>query len=153
MACYNDGDFHKYFKENMDALGFPSVSTWFDVTTDALAVAGGSAEMVRRFGGNTGLRTLAGATFAVEKVGIAAGLLLVGYAGAAIGSAAVATGRSLGCGTRMIDVISYIEKNDLQFKGYKDFFIQHPEVYNVNHSNRRAFATKARYQPRLFEYS
>lgn len=153
MACYNDGDFQKYFKENMDGLGFPSPTTWFDVTSDALGVAGGSAEMVRRFGGNTGLRTLAGATFAVEKIGIAAGLLLIGYAGAAIGSAAVATGRSLGCGTRMIDVISYIEKNDLQFKGYKEFFIQHPEVYDVNRSNRKAFASKIRHQPKLFEYS
>lgn len=153
MACYNNGDFQKYFKENMDALGLPSPSTWFDTVMTSFGIASASVELTGKFGAQVGLRTLAGATFTAEKLVIGGGLLLVGYAGAAVGSAAVATGRSLGCGTRMIDVISYIEKNDLQFKGYKEFFIQHPEVYDVNHSNRKAFATKARYQHTLFEYA
>jgi len=90
-----------------------------------LGIATASVELTGKFGAQIGLRTLAGATFTAEKLVIGGGLLLVGYVRAAVGSAAVATGRSLGCGTRMIDVISHIEKNDLQFKGYKEFFIQH----------------------------
>jgi hypothetical protein len=153
MACYSDGDFQKYFTENMDALGLGAPATWFDATAGVLGVTGASIEMTAKFGGKTGIRTLAGATFANEKVVIAGGLLLVGYAGAAVGSAAVAAGRSLGCGTRIIDVISYIEKNKLQFKGYKDFFLRHPEVYRANHSARKTFAIKARHQHALFEFA
>ncbi|MCK0163911.1 hypothetical protein [Marinobacter sp. S6332] len=151
MACYNNGDFQKYFNENMDALGLPSPSTWFDASMTTFGVASASVELTGKFGGQTALRTLAGATFTGEKLIIGAGLLLIGYAGAAIGSAAVATGRSLGCGTRMIDVIGYIEKNNLQFKGYKEFYIRHPEVYDVNHSNRESFVVKVRHQHKLFE--
>ncbi|PSF13421.1 hypothetical protein C7H09_02075 [Marinobacter fuscus] len=153
MNCYKNGDFQKYFKENMDALGLPSPSTWFEATTTALGAAGTSIGLVEKFGAQAGLRTLIGATFAGEKIVLASGLLFVGYAGAAVGSAAVAAGRSLGCGTRMIDVISYIERNNLQFKGYKEFYIRHPEVYDTNHSNRKSFVVKARHQPKLFEYT
>lgn len=47
MACNNNGDFQKYFNENMDALGLPSPSTLFDASTTSLGAASASVAIGR----------------------------------------------------------------------------------------------------------
>lgn len=38
-TCYADGDFGKYFRENMDALGLPTPTSMFDTYSSAVANA------------------------------------------------------------------------------------------------------------------
>lgn len=149
MACYNNGDFKKYFKENMDGLGLPSPSSAFDTFTTSVATLSTLAGTIRTYGATTSVATVAGGTFFAEKMVILGFIGTAYYAGAAIGSTAVAAGRSLGCGTRMIDVFSLIEKHNLQFDGWQRFYAQHPEIIDPNHPARKLFGIKARFQPEL----
>jgi len=127
MSCYKTGDFVRYWEENMRQLGM-----W---------VPEGSYEA---FGGMTGL--IASVAAAIEtnpgitlykalvnsKVTIVAtsamALSASAWVGAAIGSAAVAAGRSLACGTTIAEAL-WTARNDFQIYGswLESEFISHPE--------------------------
>jgi hypothetical protein len=96
---------------------------------------------------------LVGATVGFEKLLVAGAIGATYYLGAAVGSVAVATGRSFSCGTRMSDMFALIQKHDLKFPNWAIFFQANPGILQPGHPFRRMLATRGRYQPQSFEYN
>jgi len=151
--CYNSGDFKKYFNENMQDLGLPAPSTLFDTYQTAIGTALLLGETLSKLGKGATMGELVGATFGLEKLKIAAALGAAGYTGAVIGSIAVASGRSLGCGSRMADMFAFVPQNNLQFRGWNSFYAHNPKVLDRGNKSRRNFGLLVRSSPTLFEYA
>lgn len=151
MACYNSGDFFKYFKENMQALGMPVPEGMFDTYARATLTAGSILGALQTLGSGATAAELFGATLAAEKVLVLASIGAAAYAGAVVGSLAVATGRALGCGSQISDLFVFLRNNDLEFDNWALFFRQNPEILDQNHHKRRSFAVRARVQSQTFE--
>lgn len=142
--CYNSGDFGKYFKENMDALGVPTPTSVFDTYNSAVANASLMSGAVYKFGARATVAELVGATVVSEKLLLAGAFGAVIYTGVAIGSLAVASGRSLGCGTRISDMFTFIGSRSLQFPGWETFYHRYPQVIEANRPLRRNVGMMAR---------
>jgi len=96
---------------------------------------------------------LNGATIALEKLLVAGGFGATFYVGAIIGSIAVASGRSISCGSRIADMLAFVEQEKLQFKGWRTFYFHHPEIFDKSHIMRKSVARNAKSFPANFEYS
>lgn len=88
----------------MQDLGLPVPSTLFDTYNTALSTASTMVGTLATLGKGATMAELVGATVGLEKLAVAASIGASAYTGAAIGSIAVAAGRSLGCGSRMSDL-------------------------------------------------
>ncbi len=152
-GCYNSGDFKKYFNENMQALGLPVPSTLFDSYNTALAHAIVMVDTLRTLGKGATVAELIGATTGLEKLKVAATFGASAYVGAIIGSIAVASGRSLGCGSRISDLFVFTHQHNLHFKGINAFYTQNPQVIDKGHSFRNSFGIRAKKSPLSFEYA
>lgn len=151
--CYNDGDFKKYFTENMQALGLPVPSTLFDTYQTAIGTASTLVGTLATLGKGATMAELVGATVGLEKLAVAASLGAAAYTGAVIGSIAVASGRSLGCGSRISDLFSWTQQNNMYFDGLASFYTNHPQVLNEGHGFRGSFGLQAKSSPSSFEYA
>ncbi|HBO0859708.1 hypothetical protein KKY53_10675 [Pseudomonas aeruginosa] len=151
--CYVAGDFKKYFDENMGALGLPVPSTMFDSYQTAIGTASTLVGTVATLGKGATVGELIGATVGLEKLAVAASLSAAAYTGAAIGSIAVASGRSLSCGTSIADFLVFTRQTNLHFKGAERFYARNPQVLDGSYPFRSSFGAKARKSPRLFEYA
>jgi hypothetical protein len=141
--CYSSGDFSKYFNENMKALSLPVPSTLFDNLNTAIANAGIMLETLNTLGKGATIGELINATTGLEKLKVAASLGAAFYVGAVIGSLAVASGRSMSCGSSIADLFVFMNRNNLNFKGSNSFYHKHPEILNPGHGNRKLFYSKA----------
>jgi hypothetical protein len=150
-SCYNSGDFKKYFNENMKDLGLPVPSTLFDTYQTAVATASTLVGTLTTLGKGATIGELIGATVGLEKLAVAASIGAAGYTGAVIGSIAVASGRSLGCGSRMSDMFVLMQQNSLQFNGWHAFYMNNPQVLDKRHKLRGDFAARAKASPSSFE--
>ncbi|VXB33741.1 conserved hypothetical protein [Pseudomonas sp. 8O] len=83
------------------------------------------------------------ATTGLEKLKVAASLGASFYVGAVIGSIAVASGRSVGCGNRMSDMFVFLQKNNLAFDGWNSFYARNPEILDKSSRFRVAYRSKA----------
>ena len=153
IQCYSSGDFKKYFNENMQELGLPVPSTLFDSYNVAIAHAVVMAEALRSLGKGATVAELIGATTGLEKLKVAAAFGASAYIGAVIGSIAVASGRSLGCGSRISDLFGFIHQNKLHFKGFNAFYANNPQVLNKSHTSRKSFGMRAKNSPVNFEHA
>jgi hypothetical protein len=151
--CYNSGDFKKYFNENMQALGLPVPSNLFDSYNSAVAHAAVMVEALRTLGKGATIGELVGATTGLEKLKVAAAFGASAYVGAVIGSIAVASGRSLGCGYRISDMFVFLEHNNLKFNDWNAFYVRNPQVLDKNHSFRNSFGLRAKTSSVSFEYA
>lgn len=151
--CYASGDFRKYFVENMTALGLPVPSSLFDTHQTAVATAGAIAATLATLGKGATMAELIGATVGLEKLAVAASIGAAAYTGAVIGSIAVASGRSLGCGASISDVFVLTHQKNLQFNGWHAFYAHNPQVLNNGHISRSSFAARAKKSPASFEYA
>jgi len=151
--CYRAGDFKKYFKENMQALGLPFPSTFFDSYNAAIAHAIIMLETLKTLGKGATVAELIGATTGLEKLKVAATFGATAYVGAVIGSIAVASGRSLGCGSRISDMFVFTHQNKLQFKGWQTFYIHNSKIFDKNNPLRKSFSLRAKSSPSNFEYA
>lgn len=151
--CYKSGDFKKYFKENMQELGLPVPSTLFDTYQTALATASTLVGTLATLGKGATVGELIGATVGLEKLAVAASIGAAGYTGAVIGSIAVASGRSLACGSRISDMFVFTHQNNLQFKGWHVFYMQNPEVLSKDHQFRSNFGIRLKALPSSFEHA
>jgi len=111
MPCYDLSHFGKYFKENMNAIGLPAPSDLFGTTTVAYANIKKLSEAVSLYGRQITVQEAWRGSYKLERLRLLGPLSAAYYTGAAIGSAAVATGRSLGCGTSIADAIWYAKEN------------------------------------------
>lgn len=141
-ACYNSGDFKKYFNENMRDLGLKTPSGLFDTFEMAVANAALMTGAIATLGKGVTMAEIAGATLALEKLAVLGALSAAGYSGAAIGSIAVASGRALGCGARISDLFVLIHQRHLEFDGWSTFFLINPEVLDTAHPHRRRFVLR-----------
>jgi len=150
--CYTAGDFKKYFSENMQELGLPVPSTLFDTYQTAIATASAMVGTLATLGKGATMGELVGATLGLEKLAVAASVGASAYTGAAIGSIAVAAGRSLGCGSRMSDLFVMARQNKLEFSGLAAFYTNNPQVLQRNYPGRARFGMQAKIAPANFSY-
>jgi hypothetical protein len=106
-------DFHRYFKENMEALGLPAPDSLFGTLQSSLTTVTVLLASIDKFGKTTTIADLIGAGTRLEKLGMIGTLSAAFYAGACIGSLAVATGRSMSGGATVADVLLYARTHHL----------------------------------------
>lgn len=152
MGCYKDGDFFSYFKENMNDLGLPVPEGVFDSYTTATANLTLLFASLKTLGSGATMGELVGATVGFEKLMVAGAVGATFYLGAAVGSVAVATGRSLGCGTRISDLFVLIQEHGMEFPNWDIFFQANPGILQPGHSSRKLLAVRGSHQPQSFEY-
>jgi len=151
--CYNPGDFKKYFTENMNALGAPVPQGLFDSYQKAIGTAATLVGTLHLLGKGATMAELIGATIGLEKLAVAAAFGAVGYTGIVIGSIAVASGRSLSCGSRISDMFVFTHQNKLQFKGWHAFYFHNPKIFKKSHPFRSSVGMRAKSSPLSFEYA
>lgn len=126
--CTNETDFVKYYKANMAALGLPTPSGLFDGVTAITATTVALAEGVTKYGTKITVTELAIAGTALERLKFIAVVSAAFYAGAAIGSIAVATGRTIGCGASIADALWAARKLGIEQGWIQDVLITHPAI-------------------------
>lgn len=151
--CYNPGDFRKYFKQNMEALGLPVPSTLIDRYQTAIGTASSLVGTLVQLDKGATMAELAGATVGLEKRMVAASLGAAAYAGAVIGGIAIASGRAPGCGSRLSDMFVFVRQNRLQFPGWQSFYARNPVVLDDSRPFRSSFGMRAESKPAAFEYA
>jgi hypothetical protein len=151
--CYASGDFKKYFDENMKSLGLPVPSSLFDSYQTAVATASTLVSTLATLGKGATMGELIAVTTGVEKLAVAASIGAAAYIGAVIGSIAVASGRSLGCGSRLSDPFAFTYRHDHGFRGFAALFFHNPQVLNKDHPFRHSFGMRAKTLPSSFEYA
>jgi len=141
--CYGTRDFKTYFNENMQALGLPVPSTLFDTYTSAIANVGLILEAIRELGRSASMLEVIKATNGLERLKVTAAIGASYYVGAVIGSIAVATGRSLGCGSSLFDVFVLMRHSNLELDQWGAFYAAHPEILHERKEFKSGYALKA----------
>jgi len=108
MACYSFSNFGDYFSENMTALGLPVPTSAFTTVAVAYANIDQLATAVSLHGRHASLTDMWKATKKLERLKLAAPVLAAFYTGAA-----VAIGRSLGCGSTITDAIVQLQNHGI----------------------------------------
>lgn len=126
--CMNSISFKHYFKENMDGLGLPVPSSLFDSFNTSIATAAVIGEAVSLQGTHITLGQAIASQSKMASLKIAAGLSASFYVGAIIGSIAVASGRSLGCGARISDALAVARNNGIYGMWLERELVRHPKL-------------------------
>lgn len=132
-------DFYSYFKENMDALGLPAPEALFGSVQSTITTATAIFAYVDKFGEKVTLRELIGAGTRLEKLGTAGACTAAFYVGAVIGSLAVATGRTLGRGTSLSDVLFTAVKWGFQRPWLASLLRRLPGIYDPSVASRTKY--------------
>ncbi|WP_332856562.1 hypothetical protein [Duganella sp. S19_KUP01_CR8] len=132
-------DFYKYFKENMDGLGLDCPETLFASNGAAIQTATVILAAIKQFGRNVTVAELIGAGTGLEKLIYLGTLRAPYYAGAVIGSIAVATGRSLAGGNSMADVLLSAQRNHLHEPWLPSVLIRWPGIYQQGVKSRKHY--------------
>jgi hypothetical protein len=127
-------DFYQYFKENMDSLGLATPESLFSNSQSAVSTASTLLALIDKFGKKVTVAEMIGAGTKIEKLTVLGAINASYYAGAVIGSIAVATGRVLAGGTSLSDVLLSAQMNHLHRPWLSGVMVRHPEIY----SQRRA---------------
>lgn len=132
-------DFYKYFKENMEALGLVAPGTLFGSQQLAVGTITAILGYIDKFGTKVTVREVIGAGTKLELLATVGALGAAYYAGAATGSLAVATGRTISGGTSLADVL--YEASRWQFKRpwLTSLFHRRPGIYDPNLSGRKYY--------------
>lgn len=142
--CFKQPGWYAYFTENMEQLGLPVPTSWYSAQT---AVTGSISSLIAaysRFGVRVTLGELLKAGTKIDGLVLVSGLSASWYLGGAVGSAAVATGRYLACGTRMIDVLGYAARHHMFNPTICHQIVSHPEIYDMTRRDRRLYGHLAR---------
>jgi hypothetical protein len=143
MRAKNAPTWFDYWKENMEALGYTIPTTWSGGTETILARIGLIVAAVEKFGSRVTVAELVGAGALTEEfLFVGAGLASL-FVGAAIGSAAVATGRTLSGGTSLADVLEFAASKWRTPPEVKSVIMKNPQVYQRNFPGRFAYARMA----------
>ncbi len=151
--CYKSGDFMNYFNENMKALNVPAPTTLFCSYQTTIATASTLVGTLHKLGKGATITQLVRTTVGMDKLMVAGALGAAVYTGVVIGSVFVATGRSLAGGYQISDMLVFLHRNNLQFRGWRAFFFHNPEVLDTTHSFRNRVGMEAEISPMSFEYA
>jgi hypothetical protein len=144
----NEQGWTDYWRENMESLDMPVPPNWYVTQATIQTTIAGILLAAKKFGPRVTLGELVGAGILEEILMYAGAFTAAGYAGAMIGSAAVATGRSLSGGTSLSDVMMYIHLNGLS-SSHTDKIIQnHPQIYDKNHPARPFYGSQMKMKVR-----
>ena len=132
-------DFYKYFKENMDALGVPAPESLYGNLQTAVGTITVLLGLIDKFGHKVTLKELIGAGTKLEKLGVIAACSAAFYAGAVIGSLAVATGRCLGRGTSLGDALVEAARWGFKRPWLAPILDRLPGIHNPNGSSPTSF--------------
>lgn len=135
--------FYSYFKENMDSLGLPAPESLFGTMQAAVANSSVILSQIDKFGKAVTIGELIGAGTRLEGLGMIAACSAAFYAGATIGSLAVATGRSLASGVSLSDVIATSSRYGLYRLWLIGIFHRWPGMYRQDVAGRRGYAHEA----------
>ncbi|CAG18847.1 hypothetical protein PBPRA0415 [Photobacterium profundum SS9] len=124
-------------------MGLPVPSQLFDTFTVAVTNAGVMFETLKTFGKNATVAELVGATTGLEKLKVAGSLGAALYTGAVIGSIAVASGRTLSCGSSISDLFVFQRRYNLHFESSQQFYIKHPEILNPSKISKVTYRAKS----------
>lgn len=122
-------DFYRYFKENMDALGLPAPESLYGTCQAAVANAAVLLGQLDKFGRKVTVRELIVAGTRLEQLAVIGALSAAFYVGAVIGSIAVATGRVLGNGTSLADVMLLAHQKHLSRPWLRGSLQRWPGIY------------------------
>jgi hypothetical protein len=142
--CPKQSGWFSYFKENMEALGLPVPTSLYGGQTMVTGALASLVGVQSRFGSTVTVGELLKAGTKADALVVVAGVSASWYLGGAVGSAAVATGRHLACGTRMIDAISYAGRNGMLTPAIQHQLVAHPEIYDTTRRNRSLYGLLAR---------
>jgi hypothetical protein len=131
--------FYDYFKENMEGLGLPAPESLFGNVSTASGTAATILGGIDKFGAKVTVTELIGAGTKLEKLAIIGACSASFYAGAVIGSIAVASGRYFSGGTSLADVIESAMRNDTYRPWLTSKLRDLPGIYNRTVSNRSRY--------------
>ncbi|MRW88744.1 hypothetical protein GJ699_01950 [Duganella sp. FT80W] len=132
-------DFYKYFKENMDSLGLDCPETLFATKGAAIQTATTLLSAIQQHGSKVTVSELIGAGTGLEKLIYLGALRASFYAGAVVGSIAVATGRTLAGGTSLSDVLISARSNNLHRPWLAGVLMRWPGIYNSQVTSRQHY--------------
>jgi hypothetical protein len=121
--------FYDYFRENMESLGLPAPQSLFGSVSTAIATSTTILTQVEKFGRKVTIREIIGAGTQLEKLAVIGACSAAYYAGAVIGSIAVALGRTLGNGTSLSDVLFVARSKGLHTEWLADCLRKYPDIY------------------------
>jgi hypothetical protein len=136
-------DFYKYFKENMAALNLPAPESLFGSAQAALGTATAMITYIDKFGPKVTVGELIGAGTRLEGLTTVGVCLATYYVGAVIGSLAVATGRCLGNGASLGDVLFVAAKYGFSRPWLAPILQRCPGIYKPSVATRFSFKNYA----------
>lgn len=145
MDSCNNQSFYTYFQENMEELGLDVPKTLFNTQAKAAWTIGSILGAIKTLGAGATLHEIARATTGLEKLAVLNAASAAYYAGAAVGSFAVATGRYAACGATLADVAMSVRENGISviMPMWLDTHLRvHPEIIDKNIPNRSIYALK-----------
>ena len=125
-------DFYKYFKENMDALNLPAPENLYGSVATAQASISGMLAYIDKYGTKVTVLEMIGAGTNLERLATVAAVQAAYYIGAAIGSLAVATGRTLAGGTSLSDVLFEASRWNLKLDWLLPLLHRNPGIYDAS---------------------
>lgn len=133
-------DFYKYFKENMEAPGLnPPPESLFGTQQIALGTITTMLTYIDRFGTKVTVLEMVFAGTRLEQLATVGVVGAAYYTGAAIGSLAVATGRTISGGTSLGDVLFEASKRGFGREWLTSLFIRMPGIYDPRISGRKFY--------------
>jgi hypothetical protein len=142
--CPKQPSWFSYFKENMEALGLAVPTSWYGAQTVVTGAISSLVSVHARFGSRVTVGELVKAGTKADAMVVIFGMSASWYLGGAVGSAAVATGRHMACGTQIIDVFSYAARNRMLTQPIQHQLVAHPEIYDIARRNRALYGHLAR---------
>ena len=136
MGNCNDQSFYKYFDENMTAMGLPAPPNLFANIGLAIGTASSMLKTIDSFGKHMTIGAIIGATSSLEKLNVIAGISAAYYAGAVIGSIAVALGKYLSGGLTISDVIISAQQNNIYRTWLTTVLVKWPGIINPEQPDR-----------------
>jgi hypothetical protein len=122
-------DFYRYFKENMDGLGLLAPESLFGSVQTATATASVIFGAVEKFGTRVTVLEVIRAGTKLEALGVIGACSAAYYAGAVVGSLAVAAGRSIAGGTSLADALFVAKQNELDAPWMRRQLQREPKLY------------------------
>ncbi len=133
-------DFYKYFKENMEDLGLTAPpESLFGTQQLAISTISAIIAFIDKFGTKVTVVEMAGAGTRLEQLALFGALGASYYAGAAIGSLAVASGRTLAGGTSLADVLFEASKWGFGRPWLTSLFHRRPGIYDPSVAGRKYY--------------
>lgn len=125
-------DFYKYYRENMSDLGLVAPESLFGTQQAAVSTIAAIVAFIDKFGPRVTVLEMAGAGTKLELLTALGAVGAAYYAGAAIGSLAVATGRTISGGTSLGDVLFEVSRWDWKREWLSSLLHRRPGIYDPN---------------------